>query len=172
MSNQPPSFKYLNQALFDDLCGQAAASVRRRANFNLHDSAADPVQRFLNVMQPGTYVRPHRHNDPDKWELTIVLSGRVVVLLLEPDGMVVHKRIELDASGPERGIELPAGVWHTCAALSPDAVLLEIKRGPYNARSDKDFAVWAPAEGDSECADYERRFRDAQPGESLSALPD
>ena len=170
MSTLHPPVKRLNRVLINSLCVQAAASPRQRAAFNLHESSADPVQRFLNVMQPGTYVRPHRHAGPTKWELTVVLSGRVVVLLLEPDG-VVRERIELDASGPERGVELPPGVWHTCAALSPAAVLLEIKRGPYNAQTDKDFAAWAPPEGETECANFELRFRAAQPGDRLAARP-
>ena len=29
-------------------------------NHNLHQGS-DLVQRFLNVLHPGTYVRPHRH---------------------------------------------------------------------------------------------------------------
>jgi len=163
-----PLLKRINDELIDSLCKDAAESARQRTVFNFHGSSSDPVQRFLNVMQPGTYVRPHRHDDPEKWELTVVLSGRVSVLLLEADGLV-RDRIELDGTGPERGVELPAGVWHTCAALKPDTVLLEIKRGPYNAKTDKDFADWAPPENDPRCVALERRFRAAKPGERLSA---
>lgn len=168
MSIQHPILKRLGSDLISSLCGHATTSPRRRSAFNLHESVTDPVQRFLNVMQPGTYVRPHRHDDPTKWELTVVLSGRVAILLLDAQGTVLE-RIELDGSGPERGVELPAGAWHTCAALSADSVLLEIKRGPYNAQTDKDFARWAPAEGEAECAAFERRFRTAQPGDCLAA---
>lgn len=168
MITRHPFVKRLSKVLINSLCAQATASPRQRTTFNLHESLADPVQRFLNIMQPGTYVRPHRHDDPTKWELTVALSGRVVVLVLEPDG-VVRERIELDAMGPEYGLELPAGSWHTCAALTPDTVLLEIKRGPYDAVTDKDFANWAPLEGEAECPAFERRFRTAQPGDCLSA---
>jgi cupin fold WbuC family metalloprotein len=160
--------KRINDDLIDSLGKQSHASHRRRSVYNFHDSSTDPVQRFLNVMQPGTYVRPHRHDNPEKWEFTVVLSGRVAVLLMKSDGFVLE-RIELDGFGPERGLELPAGIWHTCAALSTNAVLLEIKRGPYDARTDKDFAAWAPSEGTADCAVFERRFRTAQPGDCLSA---
>ena len=66
--------------LVGELSARAAASPRRRANHNLHPELADPVQRFLNAMEPGTYVRPHRHMAPEpKWELFVVLDGEVVV---------------------------------------------------------------------------------------------
>lgn len=169
MTAQHTPVKHLGKVLLNSLLAQATASPRRRTAFNLHESPTDPVQRFLNVMQPGTYVRPHRHDDPTKWELTVALSGRIAVLILQPDGVVLE-RIELDAAGPEYGIELPAGTWHTCAALSPDAVLLEIKQGPYDASTDKDFAAWAPAEGQPECVAFEQLFRKAQPGDRLSGL--
>ena len=41
------------------VCEAAAASPRLRSNHNLH-GLGDLVQRFLNALQPGTYVRPHR----------------------------------------------------------------------------------------------------------------
>ena len=37
-------------------------------------------------------------------------------------------------------------------ALEEDTVLLEIKKGPYQPRYDKDFAVWAPKELTEESA--------------------
>ena len=45
--------KCLDQALFDAVSAEARLSPRLRRNHNLH---AEPelVQRFLNVMQPGT----------------------------------------------------------------------------------------------------------------------
>ena len=162
-----PAIKYLNATLLERLQEQSDVSSRRRANFNLHEGPEDPVQRFVNVMQPGTYVRPHRHDNPIKWELTVALRGRAAVLILDANGIVLE-RVELDAKGAEFGVEIPAGIWHTCAALAPDTVLLEIKRGPYDARSDKDFAKWAPAEGLTDCAAFEVRFRAAQPGDSLA----
>jgi cupin fold WbuC family metalloprotein len=166
MSADHPTIKHLNDALLEGLGKQADLAQRKRTNFNLHESLDDPVQRFLNAMQPGTYVRPHRHNNPVKWELTVALRGRAAVLILDPNGLVLN-RIELNAMGPELGVEIPAGTWHTYAALAPDTVLLEVKRGPYLAHGDKDFAEWAPAEGMPSCAAYEARLRNAQPGDSL-----
>jgi hypothetical protein len=39
----------------------------------------------------------------------------------------------------------PDGVWHGFVVLEPNTAVLEIKPGPYVA---KEFADWAPKEGD------------------------
>ena len=43
-----------------------------------------------------------------------------------------------------------------CVASNADAniVLLEIKRGPYDAKTDKQFAEWCPREGTPEAAEW------------------
>jgi cupin fold WbuC family metalloprotein len=128
---------------------QAAASARRRANYNIHPTLDDPVQRFFNAMHPGTYVRPHRHTTPLRWEMFLVLKGRLAVLQFDGVGRVVERQ-ELVAGGPVFGAELEAGCWHTLVVLEP-ALVFELKEGPYSAMSDKDFARWAPAEGDAGC---------------------
>ena len=68
--------KLLDNATLTELLATAAASPRRRANHNIHPLLEGPVQRFFNAMQPGTYVRPHRHSTPPRWELFVVLRGR------------------------------------------------------------------------------------------------
>ena len=118
-------------------------------------------------MQPGTYVRPHRHDDPEKWELTVILSGKLVIVVTDGVGRVTE-RIDLDANGPVRGVELPAGTWHTSAVAARDTVILEVKSGPYDVKTDKHFAEWAPAEGSVECIAFEQNILQAQPGDTLA----
>ena len=38
------------------------------------------VQRMLNAVEPGSYVRPHRHVNPVKPEAFVVLRGSVLVV--------------------------------------------------------------------------------------------
>jgi cupin fold WbuC family metalloprotein len=147
------------------LTARAAGSPRLRANHNLHPILADPVQRFLNAMEPGTYVRPHRHSDPERWELFLALSGSAVILTFDGLGRVVE-RAEVAERGSVRGVEVPAGVWHAVACLEAGTVLFELKPGPYVPASDKDFASWAPAEGQPECAVFEAWYRAARVGDS------
>ena len=52
------------------------------------------------------------------------------------------------------GIDIAPGVWHTIAVLTPHAVCYEVKPGPYSAANDKDFAPWAPREGDRGVEEY------------------
>lgn len=133
-----------------DVTAAAARRDRRRLNHNLHPTLADPVQRLVNVLHPGSYVRPHRHTQPPRWELFVILSGRAVVLTLADDGRV-EERCELGGDGGAVAVEIEAGRWHTVLAVNRPAVLFEVKPGPYSPVSDKDFAAWAPAEGQPAC---------------------
>jgi dTDP-4-dehydrorhamnose 3,5-epimerase-like enzyme len=51
-------------------------------------------------------------------------------------------------------VDIEQGVWHTFVALAADTVVLEIKRGPYNASTDKKFAPWAPVEGNQDASGW------------------
>jgi cupin fold WbuC family metalloprotein len=161
--------KILTRELLATLSAEAAASARRRKNLNLHPQLSDPIQRLCNAFEPGTYVRPHRHPEAGRWELFVVLSGAATVLCFADDG-TVGARIELSVAGPNFGVEIPAGAWHTIASCAPGTVLFEVKPGPYTALTDKDFAAWAPAEGEAVCARFENWYRVARPGDRPPAL--
>ncbi|MFM8340309.1 MAG: WbuC family cupin fold metalloprotein, partial [Fluviibacter sp.] len=53
----------IDQALLTQTCQAAASAERKRKNANFHPNDAFPVHRLINAMQPGSYVRPHRHLD-------------------------------------------------------------------------------------------------------------
>ena len=107
--------------------------------------------RFLNVMMRGTYIAPHRHLDPPKAEAFIVLAGEVAFFTFDDDGRIRSRHL----LGREiTGIDVEPGVWHTLAVVSEHAVCYEVKPGPYSAANDKDFARWAPREGEPGVAAY------------------
>lgn len=155
--------KVVDAPLLEALAARAAAAPRGRVNHNLHPELGDAVQRFCNAMAPGTYVRPHRHVDPAKWELFVVLRGAFAVLIFDAKGRV-EARIELRA-GADAVAEVPPGVWHALVVLEPRTVAFEVKQGPYAAVSDKDFARWAPGEGEAGAAALELWYRTARPGD-------
>jgi cupin fold WbuC family metalloprotein len=157
--------KTITSRLLDELANAAVASPRRRTNHNLHPELSDPIQRLVNSMAPGTYVRPHRHADPPRWESFVALRGRAVILTFDDDGRIVW-RAEVSPQGPQLAVELPAGVWHTIAVLEPATALFEVKPGPYDRLTDKDFAPWAPPEGDPASARMVEWFCAAQIGET------
>lgn len=150
----------LDQPLFDRLAAAAAARPRRRLNHNLH-AEPEAVQRFLNALQPGTYVRPHRHlrsSPGEGFECFVVLQGAIGLLVLDPNGAVLARE-RLEAAGPLRGIQLAEGQFHTLVALSADAVMFEVKQGPYVPAADKDFLAGFPLEGTPEAVVQERAWR-------------
>ncbi len=157
--------KIIDNRLVCRLSEEAAASERLRRNHNLHPTLDDPVQRLCNAMEPGTYVRPHRHRDADKWECFLALSGAAAVLIFDAAGTVAE-RIEFSPQGPVFGVEIPENTWHTLVSLVPGTVLFEIKRGPYSPLDDKDFAVWAPAEGAAKALAFVHWFEKASVGGS------
>lgn len=161
------SLKIIDETLITRLSAQAAATPRKRLNHNLHPTLDDPIQRLCNAFEPGTYVRPHRHPQVGRWELFLALHGRAAVLLLDEGGTVLE-RVELDGAGPVRAIEVPPGAWHTVASLAGGTVLFEVKSGPYEALTDKDFAAWSPREGEAGAAALVRRFESVRPGERLA----
>ncbi|MEM9979341.1 MAG: WbuC family cupin fold metalloprotein [Cyanobacteria bacterium P01_D01_bin.2] len=144
----PTVIKRVSQELFDSVAQEASTLPRLRKNHNFHQ-IANTVQRFLNVLQPGTYVRPHRHlrgSDRNGFELFLVLQGEVGFLVLDDQGQVVLAE-RLSAQGPTYGLELAEGQYHTLVALAPDTAMFEIKEGPYIPAADKDFMDCFPAEG-------------------------
>jgi len=148
--------KLISGALFDTVAGLASASPRRRMNHNFHSGPADNPHRFLNILLRGTYIRPHRHSAPPKPEAFLVLEGAADVILFD-DGGSVTARYRLGADSPEGrlwGVDLPAGVWHTVLPRTARAVCFEVKPGPWEPASDKEFAMWAPREDDPAAAEY------------------
>ncbi len=138
----------------------AAASPRLRANRNLHPVLSDPVQRLAIAMEPGTYVRPHRH--PHTFELLLPLSGRFLILHFDDNGKVIRRAVLGEES---RVVETDAGVWHAVLSLDPGGIIFEVKQGAYQPVAEQDYAAWAPAEGDAGCAALMKWYAVAQTGD-------
>lgn len=133
------------------LLQQAQNATRLRKNLNLHNEQ-DPVQRFFNALIPKTYVRPHRHNTPQKTETMVILIGKMVAVIFDEKGNI-QKKVELSSQGTNIAIDFDPGVWHCVYALEP-SVFFECKQGPYTPTTDKDFAHWAPEENTQETKSY------------------
>lgn len=139
--------------LLNGVCQKAQEANRKRTNYNFHTYLDDTLQRMLNALQPGTYVRPHKHENPDKREAFIILLGSVLVVEFDKDGNI-EDHIVLNRSLGSFGIEIAAGTYHTIIALEPDSVVYEVKDGPYFVSNDKGFADWAPEEGSEDVNNY------------------
>src|SRR5579864_1132695 len=146
-----PQIQLLGAELFQSLIDRARQSPRLRTNHNFHASLDDNPHRFLNVMVKGTYITPHRHIDPPKSESFLVLDGEIGFFTFDDAGQVITTHV---LGRDPIGIDIQPGVWHTMAVLSPHAICYEVKPGPYSPAADKDFAPWAPREGDPDRARY------------------
>ncbi len=138
--------KQIDATLLDSLTRKAADSARKRMNYNLHPAPDDPVQRLCNAIEPGTYIRPHRHAGPPTWEVFIMLRGAAVLLFFDDRGEVIERTV-LSAGGDVVAAEIAPGTWHTMASLEPGTVFFEVKQGPYVPPSGQNVAAWSPAEG-------------------------
>ena len=109
------------------LAEEAKKSPRLRKNYNFHQSLDDKCHRFLNALEPGTFIPVQHH--PDKAETFVVLRGKVKVSTYNDDGEVLESYILSHEEG-RYGVDIPENVWHGLECLEP-AVLLECKAGPF-----------------------------------------
>jgi hypothetical protein len=56
----------IDRALMEQKIDDANKNARKREIHNLHSSDQEALHRMLNSIQPGSYIRPHRHLDPPK----------------------------------------------------------------------------------------------------------
>lgn len=144
--------KITGQSL-DKLREDAVISPRKRMNLNIHDSLDARVQRLFNSMEPGTYVRPHRHIQEGRFELFLCIRGKGAVFVFDDGGGVADLAV-ISPGGEIVGVEIPPNAWHTVLPLEPETIFFEVKEGPYIEVSDKDFAPWAPEPSSEECGGY------------------
>lgn len=136
----------LDENLFNELILEATKSERKRAHFNLHADLDEPVQRLCIALKHGTYVRPHHHTQNNKWELILALRGKVTFVIFNENGVIVDKLV-LSPGESLSGIELKPNTYHTIYPNSEDAIIFEVKEGPYTPAVKSDFAPWSPEEG-------------------------
>ncbi len=144
--DDPYALVAFSEELLDEAGRAAESSPRRRSIIRLHEHD-DTVQRMFNAIRTDSYARPHRHRDPDKTEVFIALRGMLLVVRFSDDGTPVEG-VLIREEGPVKGVEIPAGAWHTVVSLDDRTVAFEAMHGPYDPHSHKNFAPWAPPEDD------------------------
>jgi cupin fold WbuC family metalloprotein len=145
--------KIITYELLHQLTESARISPRLRKNHNLHPSDASRCHRLLNAIEPASYIRPHRHLDPEKDEVFILISGRLGIILFSDTGEVTETVILSHQAGI-LAADIPNGVFHTAVSLEPGTVFFEAKAGPYLPLSPAETAAWAPPEGEGGAAQY------------------
>ena len=149
---------YLDQALLDRLSAEARQSPRQRKNLNLHPTDDFCCHRLLNAVEPDTYIRPHRHADPNKDESMVMVRGSMGLVAFDDEGRVSDTRV-MAVGGEAFAVDIPHGRYHTAISLEPGSVFFEAKAGPYRPLTDDELAPWAPAEGTTEAVEYLAHLR-------------
>lgn len=143
----------IDRSLVNATTQKALEAKRRRMNYNFHKKPDDLLQRMLNAMEPGTYIRPHKHENPGKREAFVLIRGRIAFIEFDQNGKVIDHFV-MDAEQGNYGLEIAPRCYHTLISLEPGSVVYEIKDGPYNPDTDKNFAPWAPEEGSVHAGKY------------------
>ena len=150
--------KIVTPELLHQLTESARTSPRLRRNHNLHPSDESRCHRLLNAIEPASYIRPHRHLDPEKDEAFVLISGRLGIILFSETGEVTET-VTLSRQGGVLAADIPNGVFHTAVSLEPGTIFFEAKAGPYLPLSPSETAAWAPPEGDGGAAQYLEQLR-------------
>ena len=145
--------KIVTPELLHQLTESARTSPRLRKNHNLHTSDESRCHRLLNAIEPASYIRPHRHLDPEKDEAFILICGRLGIILFSDSGEVTET-VTLSHQAGLAAADIPSGVFHTAVSLEPGTVFFETKAGPYLPLSLSETAAWAPPEGDVGAVQY------------------
>ena len=139
------------------LVTQAEESPRLRQHLNIHTGFDEPCQRLFNAIEPGSYIRPHRHLSVPRGELLVAMRGLMALVTFDDEGQVqrvVYFGSEKYGLDLAVGVEVDPETWHTVIALKLGSILLEVKAGPFDPAHPKDLANWAPSENSADVEAY------------------
>lgn len=145
-----PLYNYFNRSAFLELEQKAKNSPRKRAHLNLHQSHNDAIQKTAISLIKGTYIPPHYHRHEHQKELMLVLSGTVKAVFFNEDGSISDILILNDGEIAE---VLPFSI-HTLVCMTDNALILEIKSGPFIADDCKESLDWTIPEGSDNSKEY------------------
>ncbi len=150
--------KIVTRELLDQITAEALLSPRLRKNHNIHPSDQSRCQRLLNAIEPASYIRPHRHLDPEKDEAFILVSGRLGIILFADDG-TVSETVLLSIENGNLAADIPHGIYHTALSLQSGTLFYETKAGPYLPLTEDEKAAWAPEDSDPSAQKYLEQLR-------------
>jgi len=135
-------------------------SMRKRIILPIHRAQGAIVQRMLNFLQPGTYIRPHMHPLDQATESLVLLKGAIRFYRFSENGKV-ESVTDMNTKSVNTVVDIEPRVWHSFVVLEKDTVIFECKQGPYDAESDKEFAVWSPEEGSDKVEEWLQHYEQA-----------
>ncbi len=129
----------INLEIINKTAEKARESERKRYNYNFHKDKSDVIQRILNVVQPGSKVEPHMHDN--KTEVFLALKGKIKIIEWNNNGELKESYV-IEPNGENCGVEVQPKTWHSMEALEPDSAVYIAMTGPYDKKTHKVFAPW------------------------------
>lgn len=149
--------KVFDRDFLSKICVSSQNSARKRQMVNIHEQLDNKYHRMINVLQPSTYICPHKHENPDKFELFVIIQGELLIVVFDDNGNITNHIILSHQSGNYL-VELQPRIFHTIIPLSVNTIVFECKEGPYCEKTDKIFATWAPKEGEKGSMDFNKEI--------------
>ena len=150
--------KIVTPELLHQLSAAARDTPRLRRNYNIHSADLSRCHRLLNAIEPASYIRPHRHLDPEKDLTRRLIDVAQDIITFQDDGKVAETVLLSPATG-NRAADISYATYHTAVSLEPGTVFYECKAGPYLPLREEEKASWAPEEGAPEAEAYLERLR-------------
>ncbi|HJV34317.1 WbuC family cupin fold metalloprotein [Geomonas sp.] len=150
--------KAIGREELDQLSREASDNPRLRKNLNLHPSDQSACHRLFNAIEPGSYIRPHRHLADEKDETFLLVRGALGIVSFDEQGQVTGT--SLMKGGEVVAVDIPRGQYHGAVSLEKGTIFFEAKAGPYLPLSEKEKAPFAPEEGSPEAAEYLKRLEE------------
>lgn len=147
----------LSDQMIEEGLKASRESERLRIILPVHREQDAKVQRMINFLQPGTYIRPHKHPLDHATESLVLIQGSILFYTFDENGIELTKN-ELNTKPLPAVIDIESQVWHSFFVLKEDTILFECKKGPYNAETDKIFAKWSPEEGSNSVEEWMNHF--------------
>ncbi len=126
---------------------------KRRARINAHRGNDDALHEMIIAIEPGSYIRPHRH--PGKSEAFHIVEGEVDIVIFRDDG-AIDEVVSLGEKGGTRPFyyRMSEPRFHTLIIRSDLLIVHEITNGPFTPDGTA-YAAFAPAEGDPAAAAFQ-----------------
>jgi cupin fold WbuC family metalloprotein len=134
--------RLIDNKTINTLLKEAEQSPRKRAHFLLHSHHQEPVQRILIALIKGSFVEPHYHKLPTKWEMFSVIHGELAIKIYDQLGNIKDSLVISDIDSQPKLIEFQHDEIHSVECLSETALILEIKEGPFIVKNAKHFPSW------------------------------
>lgn len=147
----------LSEQMIEDGLKASRESERLRIILPIHRKQDAKVQRMINFLQPGTYIRPHMHPLDHATESLILIQGSIRFYTFDMDGNGLTED-EIQSKPLPGLVDIEPNVWHSFIVLEENTILFECKKGPYDAKTDKVFAEWSPEEGAKDVEKWMEKF--------------